>query len=115
MEPEIARKLDRAFAPRGAVSFADPMLWNSSIAGGLLSRLGKYVKSVIQERELREMTQQLLRNSIGLFDKFNHIRKNQSLAHDNVFLEKAEARFIFDSISAVLRFGKSIDASRLES
>ena len=54
MEPEIARKLDRAFAPRGAVSFADPMLWNSSIAGGLLSRLGKYVKSVIQERELRE-------------------------------------------------------------
>nr|WP_256467635.1 MULTISPECIES: abortive infection family protein [unclassified Bradyrhizobium] len=81
----------------------------------LQSRVGKYVKSVIQERELREMTQQILKNSIGVFDKFNHIRNNQSLAHDNVLLEKAEARFIFDSISAVLRFVKSIDASRFES
>jgi len=81
----------------------------------LQSRVGKYVKSVVQERELREMTQQILKNSIGVFDKFNHIRNNQSLAHDNVLLEKAEARFIFDSISAVLRFVKSIDASRFES
>jgi hypothetical protein len=81
----------------------------------LQSRVGKYVKSVIQERELREMTQQILKNSIGVFDKFNHIRNNQSLAHDNILLEKAEARFIFDSISAVLRFVKSIDASRFES
>jgi hypothetical protein len=81
----------------------------------LQSRVGKYVKSVIQERQLREMTQQILKNSIGVFDKFNHIRNNQSLAHDNILLEKAEARFIFDSISAVLRFVKSIDASRFES
>jgi hypothetical protein len=43
------------------------------------------------------------------------IRNNQSLAHDNVLLEKAEARFIFDSISAVLRFVKSIDVARFES
>jgi len=34
------------------------------------------------------MTQQILKNSIGVFDKFNHIRNNQSLAHDNVLLEK---------------------------
>ncbi len=61
------------------------------------------------------MTQQILKNSIGVFDKFNHILNNQSLAHDNVLLEKAEARFIFDSISAVLRFVKSIDGSRFES
>jgi hypothetical protein len=39
----------------------------------------------------------------------------KGLAHDNILLEKAEARFIFDSISAVLRFVKSIDASRFES
>ena len=61
------------------------------------------------------MTQQILKNSIGVFDKFNHILNNQSLAHDNVLLEKAEARFIFDFISAVLRFVKSIDGSRFKS
>ncbi len=75
----------------------------------LHSRVGKYVKALNQERELREMTQQIIKNSIGVLDKFNHVRNNQSLAHDNELLDKAEARFIFDSVSAVLRFVKNVD------
>jgi hypothetical protein len=66
------------------------------------------------ENPLQEMTLQILKNSIGVFDKFNHVRNNQSLAHDNDLLHKAEARFIFDSVSAVLRFVKSVDAARFE-
>ncbi|MFQ5465486.1 MAG: abortive infection family protein [Thermodesulfobacteriota bacterium] len=80
----------------------------------LHSRVGKYVKALNQERELRKMTQQIIKNSIGVFDKFNHVRNNQSLAHDNEVLDKAEARFIFDSICAVLRFVKSIDTVRFD-
>lgn len=80
----------------------------------LHSRVGKYVKAVNQEHPLQDMTQQILKNSIGVFDKFNHVRNNQSLAHDNDLLPKAEARFIFDSVSAVLRFVKSVDAARFE-
>jgi hypothetical protein len=80
----------------------------------LHSRVGKYVKSVNQEQKLQGMTQQILKNAIAVFDKFNHVRNNQSLAHDNELLKKAEARFIFDSISAVLRFVKSVDAVRFE-
>jgi hypothetical protein len=80
----------------------------------LHSRVGKYVKALKQERELREMTEQIIKNSIGVFDKFNHVRNNQSLAHDNELLDKAEARFIFDSVCAVLRFVKSIDTVRFD-
>lgn len=78
----------------------------------LHSRVGKYVRAVQQERELREMTTQILKNAIGVFDKFNHVRNNGSLAHDNTLLDRAEARFIFDSVSAVLRFVKEIDTVR---
>jgi len=78
----------------------------------LHSRVGKYVKTVNQEQALQEMTQQILKNAIGIFDKFNHVRNNQSLAHDNELLRRAEARFIFDSVSAVLRFVKSVDTVR---
>jgi hypothetical protein len=80
----------------------------------LHSRVGKYVKAVNQEQPLQDMTLQILKNSIGVFDKFNHVRNNQTLAHDNDLLHKAEARFIFDSVSAVLRFVKSVDIARFE-
>jgi abortive infection Abi-like protein len=80
----------------------------------LHSRVGKYVKAVHAERPLQEMTLQILKNAIGVFDKFNQVRNNQSLAHDNDLLHKAEARFIFDSVSAVLRFVKNVDTARFE-
>jgi hypothetical protein len=78
----------------------------------LHSRVGKYVKALTQEREVRDMTAQIGRNAIGIFDKYNHVRNNQSLAHDNELLDQAEARFIYDSVTAFLRFIKSVEASR---
>jgi hypothetical protein len=78
----------------------------------LQSRVGKYAKALGQEKDLRDMTQQILKNAIGIFDKFNHVRNNQSLAHDNDLLDKAEARFIFESVSAILRFVMSVDTAR---
>jgi hypothetical protein len=57
----------------------------------LQSRVGKYVKAIHAEKPLQDMTLQILKNAIGVFDKFNHVRNNQSLAHDNNLLHKAEA------------------------
>ena len=48
------------------------------------------------------------------FDKFNHVRNNQSLAHDNELLDPAEAWFIYDSITAILRFVKTIEANKFD-
>lgn len=80
----------------------------------LHSRVGKYLKLIAQERQLRDMTYQIVRNAIGVFEKFNHIRNNDSLAHDNDLVDAAEARFIYDSVTAVLRFVKTIEADRFE-
>ncbi|MBY5443382.1 hypothetical protein HFO93_07810 [Rhizobium leguminosarum] len=38
-----------------------------------------------------------------------------TLAHDNELPDKAEARFIFDSVTAILRFVRAVDTVRYES
>jgi hypothetical protein len=78
----------------------------------LQSRVGKYVKALEAEREIREITRRIIKSAISVFDQFNDIRNNRSFAHDNDLVDKAEARFIFDAISAFLRFVKSVDTSR---
>lgn len=78
----------------------------------LHSRVGKYVKAVGQERKLRDVTSQIIKNAIGVFEKFNHVRNNDSLAHDNELIDAAEARFIYDAVTAFLRFVKTIEAER---
>ncbi|CAO3439494.1 abortive infection family protein [Azospirillum argentinense] len=78
----------------------------------LNSRVAKYVNALQTERDLKEMTKQIIKNAISVFEKFNHIRNNRSLAHDNTLLDPAEARFIYDSIAAFLRFVKAIEPSR---
>ncbi|MCH8208766.1 MAG: abortive infection family protein [Nitrospinae bacterium] len=80
----------------------------------LHSRVGKYVKALIGERALRGLTRTAIRSSISIFDQFNDIRNNGSFAHDNDIVDHAEARFIFDSISSILRFFKSIEADHYE-
>ena len=78
----------------------------------LHSRVGKYVKALEGEREIREITRRVLKSSISIFEQFNDIRNNQSFAHDNTIVDQAEARFIYDSISAILRFVKTVDSVR---
>lgn len=78
----------------------------------LHSRVGKYVKALRAERELRDATLQIVRNSIGMLEKFNDIRNNESLAHDNELIDPAEAQFIYDSVHALLRFLKMLEAGR---
>ncbi|MCV9936114.1 abortive infection family protein [Boseaceae bacterium BT-24-1] len=78
----------------------------------LHSRIGRYVKALEQERELRDVTKLIVKSAIGIFEKYNHVRNNRSLAHDNELLHLAEARFIYDAVTAFLRFVKSVEANR---
>ncbi|MAS87323.1 MAG: hypothetical protein CMH30_05020 [Micavibrio sp.] len=80
----------------------------------LNARLGKYRNVINQERDLRPFTDKALKAAIGLFEEYNDIRNNHSLAHDNIILEPLEARYIFDTISAVLLFVRAIEAGRYE-
>ena len=76
----------------------------------LHSRLGKYVRLLEEKRQLREISKRTLKSGISIFESFNSVRNNESFAHDNDIVEQAEARYIFDSITALLRFIKAIEA-----
>lgn len=78
----------------------------------LHSRVGKYIKSLENEKQLKEISKRILKSSISIFEKFNDIRNNESFAHDNELIESSEARFIFDSVTAILRFVKTIEAEK---
>jgi len=78
----------------------------------LQSRVGKYVKALEAERDIREITRRIVKSAISVFDQFNDVRNNKSFAHDNDLIDQAEARFIFDAVSAFLRFVKTIETSR---
>jgi len=76
----------------------------------LHSLVGKYKKALESEGNLSEMSILFIRYSIAVFEKFNDIRNQRSLAHDNTLLDPKEARFVFDAVGAVLRFIKSTDS-----
>src|ERR1700722_13150918 len=78
----------------------------------LHSRVGKYVKALEARHPLRDASRQIIKNAIAVFEKFNCVRNDDSLAHDNELPDPAEARFLFDSIVAILRFIKSVEAAR---
>lgn len=78
----------------------------------LHSRMGKYVKLLEADKPLRDISKRTLKSGISIFESFNHVRNNETFAHDNELVNQAEARYIFDSISALLRFIKSIEAEK---
>lgn len=50
-----------------------------------------------------------IRNTINIFDKFNAIRNDQSAAHPNTILNKAEAMFAVRIVSETLTFVDTIE------
>ncbi len=81
----------------------------------LHARFGKYRKELANERTLNPFTDRALKSSISLFESFNDIRNNSSFAHDNPILEPAEARYVFDTVSAMLIFVRAVEAGRYDS
>jgi len=80
----------------------------------LHARFGKYRNALLRERDLNPFTDRALKSAISLFESYNDIRNNHSFAHDNPILEPAEARYVFDTISAILVFLRAVEAGRYE-
>lgn len=80
----------------------------------LHSRVGRYVALLDAERPLRPISKQILKSCVGIFQSFNDVRNNASFAHDNVVVNKDEARLIFDTVTSVLRFVRALEAGRFE-
>jgi hypothetical protein len=80
----------------------------------LNSRVGKYVKDLEARGKTRPISLTIMKSSISIFERFNTIRNDHSFAHDNAIVDKGEARFIFDSITGILRFLKNLEASTFD-
>lgn len=78
----------------------------------LHSRFGKYRNALLSERDLHEFTDRSLKSSISLFESFNDLRNNRSLAHDNEILNPAEARFVFSVVNAILVLMRTLESDR---
>ncbi len=81
----------------------------------LHSRVGKYVRLLNAQQNLTPMSERIVKSSISVFEAMSPIRNDKSFAHDNPDLvEMEEARFIFDSVAAFLRYSKAIDGRHFE-
>lgn len=81
----------------------------------LHARVGKYVKILCEQKNLNPISERIVKSSISVFEALNPIRNDQSFAHDNPDLVRMEeARFVFDSVTAFLRFSKAIDGRFFE-
>jgi hypothetical protein len=75
--------------------------------------MGMYIKNLRIEGELQsEMTETILKNSISILEKFNHVRNHQSFAHSNEVLNTDESWRIFKTITAIMEFINTIERNR---
>ncbi len=66
---------------------------------------GKYVKYVEGQGVLESpMSLAIVKYSINLLEKYNDVRNNKSLAHDNKLLNYKESLFIFDTLARLKAF-----------
>lgn len=71
---------------------------------------GKYLKALEVSGVLQsDMSKNILKYSTNLLSSFNHVRNNQSLAHDNTMLNREESLLIFRNISALVKFVESVE------
>lgn len=80
----------------------------------LHSRFGRYRKLLEQEQNLTDFTNRALKSGISLLEGFNSVRNDRSFAHPNPILDNVEARYVFESVSSLLSFVRSVEARRYE-
>jgi hypothetical protein len=79
----------------------------------LHSLIGEYIKSLRRDGLVEsEMTDLILKSSISIMDRFNDVRNNWSLAHDNPLLSKHESLLILNYMTNFLNFVSAIEQER---
>lgn len=76
----------------------------------LNSLLGSYKNKLMQTKIIEAgMTEEILKSSIKLLEKYNHVRNNQSLAHANETLNYNESLLIFKVVASTIEFIESLE------
>jgi hypothetical protein len=76
----------------------------------LHSLVGEYIKAIKADGRISsEMTDRILKSSISTLEAFNHVRNDQSLAHDNPVLNYDESLLIFNHVASSIRFIEALE------
>lgn len=78
----------------------------------LHSLVGSYVKLLKSNGRLEsEMAERIIKSTISLFESFNEIRNDHSLAHPNKPLNRNESTLILSSVANVIQFIRMIEGA----
>ena len=80
----------------------------------LNGRAGRYFNPMRRSENIRPVTDKIMQSTVQIFEQFNSVRNDHSLAHDNELLGRSEARYIFDAVVNLLRFVKAVEGERFE-
>ena len=76
----------------------------------LHSLAGEYAKMLERGGKLQSpMTERIIRANIGLLQAYCAVRNNESLAHDNVLLNRAESVLILNQVCSLIRFLRELE------
>ena len=76
----------------------------------LHSLVGEYLKALKRKERIEsEMTERILKSSISLMEAFNHVRNEQTFAHDNPILNYNESLLIFNNVVSTIRFIQALE------
>lgn len=74
------------------------------------SLLAKYTRHLTDKELVQsEMTVTILKSNISILNNFNQVRNNQTLAHDNMLLNKSESQLITSTILSILTFIRNLE------
>lgn len=95
--------------------FADLLRADGTEVGpkdSLHGRAGRYINALRRSGQIGEVSDQIAKSATQIFERFNDVRNNRSLAHDNQLLGKAEGRYVFETVLSLLRFIKALDEAK---
>lgn len=114
-EPEIAIDRLHTFVTKYVRDLCDKYSIEYDKNTPLHSLFGGYVKHLTNENKIEsKMTVRILKSSISVFEAFNDVRNNQSLAHDNTILNYSESILIFNDIANVIHFINTLEGNSKE-
>ena len=114
-EPEVALDRLHTYVVKYTKKLCDKYGISYDKNKALHSLFGEYVKYLRQNRFIEsEMTERILKSSISILESFNHVRNDQSLAHDNPILNYHESVLIFNNVSSAIKFIEAIEKERSE-
>lgn len=75
----------------------------------LQGRAGRYLNAQRRSGALDEISNKIAKSTVQIFEQFNDVRNNNSLAHDNTLLRRAEGQYVLESVLSLLRFVRALD------